>query len=108
MKNIVLAQATSSGPGGLDILVFGIIWLGIVYILMIRPQRIKAKKHQTAIEALKVGDTVITQGGLYGTIQKVEPSFFIIEIDKDKQINVKVARSGIQAFNNTTPSPTTK
>jgi preprotein translocase subunit YajC len=54
----------------------------IMYFLMIRPQQQRAKQHQTMIQSLRRGDTVITSGGLIGRVTKV--------VDDD-QIEVEIA-----------------
>jgi preprotein translocase subunit YajC len=54
----------------------------IMYFLMIRPQQQRAKQHQSMIQSLRRGDTVITSGGLIGRVTKV--------VDDD-QIEVEIA-----------------
>ena len=44
----------------------------LFYLFLIRPEMKKAKKHQEMLDAIKKGDRVITRGGLYATIIKVE------------------------------------
>ncbi|HOX27961.1 MAG TPA: preprotein translocase subunit YajC [bacterium] len=74
-----------------------VIMIGFVfvfYFMLIRPQRQQQKKRQDMLNALKVGDKVITTGGIYGEITEI----------KDKSLRVKIAqgvvlrmdRSGIQ------------
>ncbi|HEY3491086.1 MAG TPA: preprotein translocase subunit YajC [Candidatus Deferrimicrobiaceae bacterium] len=65
----------------------------IFYFLLIRPQQKQAKKHQEFLKALKVGDRVITTGGLFGQITGLTEQAITLEI-ADK-IRVKVARNGI-------------
>ena len=65
----------------------------IFYFLLIRPQQKQAKKHQEFLKALKVGDRVITTGGLYGKITGLTDQALTLEI-ADK-IRVKVARNGV-------------
>lgn len=48
-----------------------IMIMGIMYMLVIRPQQKKLKDHQQMIAAIKRGDTVITNGGLIGKVSKV-------------------------------------
>ena len=44
----------------------------LFYLFLIRPEMKKAKKHQEMLDAIKKGDRVITRGGLYATIIKIE------------------------------------
>lgn len=44
----------------------------LFYLFLIRPEMKKAKKHQEMLDALKKGDRIVTRGGLYATIVKIE------------------------------------
>jgi preprotein translocase subunit YajC len=52
----------------------------ILYFLMIRPQQQRQKKHQEMMKGLKVDDSVITVGGLLGTIVKVKENTFVLRV----------------------------
>lgn len=82
--------------GGLMSLAPLIIIFVIFYFLLIRPQQKKNKAHQEMINALKVGDRVVTNGGLYGRIAKVEDAVLSIEI-ADK-VRVKISRQAISGL----------
>jgi preprotein translocase subunit YajC len=47
-----------------------LIFVGL-YLIFIRPQRKKVKEHQQLVLDLKKGDKVITAGGIYGVIEKI-------------------------------------
>lgn len=65
---------------------------GVFYILLIRPQQKKMKEHQVMLGALQKGDEVITGGGVFGKITKVEGgdtgTVFVVEIAKGVEIRV--------------------
>jgi preprotein translocase subunit YajC len=88
-------QQGSQGGGlmGLAPLIFIFI---IFYFLLIRPQQKKTRAHQDMLNALKVGDRVITGGGIYGKIVKVEDAAVSLEI-ADK-VRIKVSRPSISGF----------
>ena len=44
----------------------------LFYLFLIRPEMKKAKKHQAMLDGLKRGDKILTRGGLYGKISKIE------------------------------------
>ena len=44
----------------------------LFYFFLIRPEVKKAKKHQAMLNDLKKGDKILTRGGLYGVITKIE------------------------------------
>ncbi len=75
-------------------MLFGAIFL-IFFLLVIRPQQKKVKKHQQMIASLQKGDQVITASGIYGKINKYfdDKDFLMLEI-ADKII-IKVQKNQI-------------
>lgn len=63
--------------------------LPIFYFLMIRPQQKRVKEHKAMVEALKKGDEIITNGGLGGTITKVNDGFFQVKIADNVEVTVQ-------------------
>lgn len=70
----------------------GLILL-IFYFFLIRPQQKKIKEHADMVEALKVGDNVLTNGGIYGKIAKVEGREVSLEVASG--VVIKVDRMSI-------------
>ena len=58
-----------------------IILFGIFYFLIIRPQQKQQKEHASMLEALGKGDKILTSGGLYAEIIKVEEDFIKIKLN---------------------------
>ncbi len=54
--------------------------IAVFYFFMIRPQQKKQKEVQRAREAMKVGDKVVTAGGIHGRIKEVGDSWFLVEV----------------------------
>lgn len=50
----------------------------IFYFLFIRPQKKQQKKHKEMLEALKVGDKVVSYGGIVCDIIRVDEKFFTV------------------------------
>ena len=65
----------------------------IFYFLLIAPMRKRQKALQQLTEALKKGDRVITNGGIYGEIQGVDPQTVILKVADN--VRIKVAKSAI-------------
>lgn len=65
--------AATPGAGQSFMWNMGLIALmfAMFYMLLIRPQQKRLKAQQSMVAALKVGDKVITAGGLLGTISKL-------------------------------------
>ena len=65
----------------------------IFYLLLIRPQRMKQKKHQEMVEQLKPGDKVITAGGIHGTVMGVQKDR--IELKIGANVKIDIAKNSI-------------
>jgi preprotein translocase subunit YajC len=94
---LAYAMGTSPGGGGgssqiLSFLPIILIFV-IFYFLLIRPQQKQRKEHQSLLSNLKVGDNVLTSGGIYGRITGIKDDKVTVEIS-DK-VRVKVSRGHI-------------
>jgi len=101
--SVVVAMGTP--PDGsvsplLQLLPFALI-LGIFYLVILLPMRKRQKKVQEFLDALKVGDRVVTSGGLYGSITKLNDKSVQLQI-ADK-VRVDVARTAIVGFQGQDP-----
>ncbi len=90
------AQA-GAAPGGADMIIqflpFILIFV-IMYFLIIRPQRLKAKRHQEMIANVRRGDTIVTSGGLIGKVAKVSDDGEI-QVDLAENVRVRLIRGMI-------------
>lgn len=85
MLNTILLQAQG---GGLMNIIMIVALIAIFYLFMIRPQQKKQNEIKKFREGIKVGDRVVTAGGIYGKVRQVEDTTFIIEIAKDVRITI--------------------
>jgi preprotein translocase subunit YajC len=65
----------------------------VLYFLIIRPQRQQQRRLQQMLGELKVGDEVITAGGIYGEIVQLDTERVMLEVDED--VRIAVARRAI-------------
>ena len=79
----------------MQFLIIMVLMLGVMYVLMIRPQRQRQAQQQSMIDAASVGDDVLTTGGIYGTISEVEGDDIVVEIASG--VTVHMTRRGIAA-----------
>ncbi len=97
------AQAADA-PGGFEgfissfgmmILIFGIFWF-----LLIRPQQKKQKEHKKMIDALAVGDEVISAGGIIGKILEADDAYVNVQIAavNDQPVTITFQRMAIQSI----------
>lgn len=72
--------AEQAGPVGMIMGFLPMILLVVVfYFMLIRPQRKRDKENKNMLANLKVGDNIITIGGIVGTITKVKDDKIVIE-----------------------------
>jgi preprotein translocase subunit YajC len=92
------AQAAGGSAGGFEqilqfapfILVFIVMWF-----LLIRPQQKKQKEHRAMVAALKRGDRVVTNGGIYGQVSHVADDHLMVEIADG--VKIKIMRDAVAA-----------
>ncbi len=87
-----LAAQQASANGLVAILPF-ILILVVLYVLMILPAQRRQRKLSAMISALKNGDKVITNGGIYGTVVGLDNES--VQLRVAEQVKVRVARSAI-------------
>jgi preprotein translocase, YajC subunit len=90
--HILLQAPAEGGPfGGSMGLIMIVLLFVIMYFFMIRPQQKRQKEIQKMREGLKVGDKVVTAGGILGKIKDVNDTSFTIEIADNVRIKVDKA-----------------
>ena len=86
------AQAQGGGvasPTQLPTLVLMLAFVGVFYLLLIRPQQKKLKEHQSLISKLSAGDEVVTNGGMLGRITDVGDTFITMEVADGVRVKVQ-------------------
>ena len=81
----------ADAEGGYSIwtmLIFVVLIFGLMYFVLIRPQRKRQKEHQQLIEELKRGDRVVTAGGIYGVIESISEDSVIIKVESGATMRV--------------------
>jgi preprotein translocase subunit YajC len=98
----VMGMLLQSAPGGLggalgSPLIMMVVVMGIFYVMLILPQQRQRKKLQEMLNALKAGDKVITNGGIYGTINGFDGDTVILKIADtgSSPVKIRIARSAI-------------
>lgn len=93
MSFISSAYAQTAGaPGGGDMMTTLVLFGGMavfMYFMMIRPQMKRQKEVKAMLEALKVGDEVVSAGGIVGKIVKAGEAYITLEIAEGTQIVVQ-------------------
>jgi preprotein translocase subunit YajC len=78
-----------------------VLILGIFYFVILLPMRKKQRKVDEFLKNLKAGDRVITTGGIYGQITKLNESSVQLQIAE--KIRIEVAKAAIGGFQGQPP-----
>jgi preprotein translocase subunit YajC len=81
-----------------ELLIFIAVMGGLLWLLVIRPQRRRTTEHSALISALSVGDEIVTAGGMYGRVTGIDEEVLTVEIAPS--ITVRVARGAITGIMN--------
>lgn len=92
---VILLQG-QGGSGLFGLLPF-VLLIPLFYFMIIVPQRKQRQKQQAMIEALKVGDKIVTTGGMYGTITilREDKRTAQLRIAESPPVKIDILRSAI-------------
>jgi preprotein translocase subunit YajC len=79
----------------LDFLIILLFGFGIMWLLIVLPQRRRQKAHEEMIGKLRPGDYVLTTGGLYGTVTEIGTDDLGVEVSPD--VEVRLAKRAVGA-----------
>jgi preprotein translocase subunit YajC len=75
------------------LVIYVVAFIAIFYFLAIRPQQRQRRAHDALVAAAKKGDRIVTAGGIFGTIKRVEDSSVLLEVAKG--VEIRIARKAI-------------
>ena len=90
--NFLISNAYAQGAPSADpfgFLLPMVVIFGAFYFLLIRPQQKKQKAHSALISALKVGDEVLTAGGILGKVTGVSDHYAIVSISENTEVKIQ-------------------
>lgn len=93
--NAILLQAAAGGGFGIPQMITIALAIGVFYFFMIRPQQKKVKEAEKFRDSLKVGDKVVTLGGLHGTIVSSDNETIVLNVDNGVRLTFE--KSAISA-----------
>jgi preprotein translocase subunit YajC len=97
---LVFAMGTPGQPIWLTFIPYAMV-LGIIYFLILLPMKRQRKKVEEFQTALKVGDKVVTTGGIYGLITRVNDNSIQLQI-ADK-VRIEISRAAIGGYQGQEP-----
>ena len=103
IPDLILAMASPAQGGQaawIQFLPFVLV-LAIFYFVILLPMRRRQQKVQAFLEALKVGDKVVTSGGIHGTITKVNEASLQLQIAE--RVRIEVSRAAVVGYQGEEP-----
>ena len=96
MLNFLTESGAASGAGMGSTIIMLVVMVAVFYFLMIRPENKRKKEAEQMRSAVKVGDEIVTIGGICGTVVHVKDDKFVIETGAD-QVRVEFAKWALSA-----------
>ena len=79
-----------------------ILWMvvifGVMYFLMIRPQKKEQKRLQAMLNSMEVGDSIVTTSGFYGVIIDMTEEDVIVEFGNNKNCRIPMRKQALQRW----------
>lgn len=88
--NIMLLSAQAAQGGGMGVFVMMGAILIIFWLFMVRPQQKKQKKIRNFQNSLQEGSKVVTGGGIYGTIKRVDIQANTVDVEIARDVVITV------------------
>ena len=93
---MVLAAQAAQG-GGMGMLVMMVAIFAIMWLFMIRPQQKKQKEIRNFQNSLQEGTKVVTGGGIYGTVKRIDLTTNTLELEVARGVVINVDKSSVYA-----------
>ena len=102
------ADATGGAGGMIGMILWLVIIFGIMYFIMIRPQKKEQKTKELMLSEVAVGDTVLTISGFYGTIIDIVDDTVIVEFGNNKNCRIPMQKAAISEVEKATEATESK
>lgn len=83
-------------PQALTALLPWVVLIVVFYLLMFLPEQRKQKKFKAMVDSLKIGDEILTRGGIYGKIVNIKDEYMVIESGAEKT-RIKMTKNAISS-----------
>lgn len=92
---MILLQAAGGSGSIIGMVIWIAVLFGVMYFLMIRPQKKEQQKKDLMLKEVAVGDTVLTTSGFYGTVIDIDDDTVIVEFGSNKNCRIPMQRAAI-------------
>lgn len=97
MSTSLILAAQNAGGSSMSFLIMMIAIFAIMWFFMIRPQQKKQKEIRKFQNSLQEGTNVVTGGGIYGTVKRIDLTANIVEIEIAKGVVIRVDKGYVFA-----------
>ena len=98
--NFLAATGAEGSKGSsMSMIIMLVAMFGLMYFMMIRPQKKKQKEDQMMRDNIQPGDEITTIGGICGRVVSVKEDSYVIETGADRN-KMKITKWAVQ-MNNT-------
>jgi len=97
------APAAGGAPAWVQFVPFALV-LGIFYFVILMPMKKKQQKVDAFLASLKVGDRVVTSGGIFGSITDIKEQ--AVQLQIAEKVRVQVSRNAIVGYQGQEPVST--
>jgi preprotein translocase subunit YajC len=108
MTTLFLAAQAAQGGGSMSFLIMMIAIFAIMWFFMIHPQQKKQKEIRNFQNSLAEGTHVITGGGIYGTVRRIDVATNSVEVEIAKGTVIRVDRGYVFADSSSAAQPQAK
>ena len=92
---MLLTEEAPVAGGGILMILYMVIIFGVMWFIMIRPQKKEQKRIAAMLADLSVGDSVLTNSGFYGVIIDITDDTVIIEFGNNKNCRIPMQKAAI-------------
>lgn len=93
VENVAQTAPVAAPQGSVwGLVMYCVVVFGIIYFLMVRPNKKRMSEYQKMLDSLKVGNRVMV-AGIYGTIKKINEK--TIEVEVAKGVVIEVAKNAV-------------
>ena len=85
----------SIGMGMVGAIIWMVVLFGIMYFLMLRPQKKEQKRLQAMLNDMEVGDSIVTTSGFYGVVIDMTDEDVIVEFGNNKNCRIPMRKQAI-------------
>ena len=95
MNTVLLTAGASAGGSLVSMLVIYAVIIGLMWFILIRPQKKQQKQVEEMQNSIKVGDSVLLNSGMYGKVMDIIGDTLIVEFGLNKSVRIPVLKSTI-------------